>query len=71
LTCRPKCGTSLAVPIEELVDGARPTCDDWAQFLPVHALGDACASMADDVWWSPWLVDKMSAIVIASYQIVT
>jgi hypothetical protein len=49
---------------------AGPTCDEWAQFLPVHALGDACASMADEVWRSPWAY-QISAIVIASYQIVT
>jgi hypothetical protein len=38
LTCRPNCvGLSLGVAVEELVDGARPMCDDWAQFLPVRA----------------------------------
>jgi hypothetical protein len=42
-------GLSVGVAIEKLVDGARPTCDHWAQFLPIHALGDACTSMADQV----------------------
>ena len=30
-----------------LVDGAHSVCHDWAQFLPVHVLGDACPSMAE------------------------
>jgi hypothetical protein len=40
---------TLGVAIKELVDCARPTCNDWAQLLPVYTLGDACTSMADQV----------------------
>ena len=40
-------GLTLGVAIEEFVDCTRPTCNDWAQFLPVYTLGDACTSMAD------------------------
>jgi hypothetical protein len=29
--------------------GSRPVRDDWAQFLLVHALGDACTAMAHQV----------------------
>ena len=49
LTCRPNCRLSLDVAIEELGDRARPACNNWTQFLPVHALGDARASIADQM----------------------
>ena len=34
---------------KELGDRARPACNNWTQFLPVHALGDARASIADQM----------------------